>query len=360
MEASTILDYGVRGNYAHGFFQLSDLDDSLYSDESSRRLRAVVQDFNIKFSREMQRNGQKFSFPQGPSQKKTDAVPMGIGDDESHHLTDMDQPIRLSREMALNWAVKILRRGRGLELPGVFNYQVVSQLFWEQSSKWESFARAHINCIGDVCESFVSEILNSVAAPEVKARLLAHSVQGALKDARMEAMQELQKIVEDMKRQPITYNHYFTDTIQNIQRDKFNHSMNQLVNDSKTRTNVTGMGYRDLVDPNILLAKQVERNEPDMDRFSADQALDVQEAYYKDERKYFVNVITKQVVERHLISKLPLLLSPKMAARLSKEEIEYLAAEPEELASRRLHLEVQLEMLQAGQEAFRKALRGLP
>jgi hypothetical protein len=41
----------------------------------------------------------------------------------------------------------------------------------------------------------------------------------------------------------------------------------------------------------------------------------------------------KQVVERHLISNLPKMLSPTTVTHLSTEEFEYLAAEPEEVAT---------------------------
>ena len=115
-----------------------------------------------------------------------------------------------------------------------------------------------------------------------------------------------------------------------------------------------------MINPNVLLAKQNARIKQDMDKFSANQALNTEAAYYKNERKYFVNVITKQVIKRHLISNLPKLLSPKMVTHLSTEELEHLAAEPEEVASRRLHLESQQEMLHLGQQAFRKAMRSLP
>jgi hypothetical protein len=197
-----------------------------------------------------------------------------------------------------------------------------------------------------------------VAAPEVMTRLLAHTVDGALREARNKALQELAHILDDLKRQPITYNHYFTDTLQKIQRDKINDAMKKLLDDSKTDVNVNHIGRQTYIDPKILATKMNSHIEQDMDKFAAEQALDTQTAYYKDERKYFVNVITKQVVERHLISSLPKLLMPKMIANLNNEELEYLASEPEEIASRRSHLEGQKDMLRNGQKAFRKALRG--
>jgi hypothetical protein len=108
------------------------------------------------------------------------------------------------------------------------------------------------------------------------------------------------------------------------------------------------------------LFKQNARIEQDTNKFSAGQALNTEAAYYKDERKYFVNVITKQVIERHLISNLPKLFSPKMVTHLSTEELEHLTAKLKEVASRRLHLKSQQEMLHSGQQAFRKVMRGLP
>ena len=169
---------------------------------------------------------------------------------------------------------------------------------------------------------------------------------------------ELSCIREDMKRQPITYNHYFTDTLQKIQRDKFNYEIKQLVASAKEEVHTRHEGSQLWINPSTLSNGINARIEQDMDKFSADQALDTQTAYYKDERKYFVNAITKQVIERHLISTLPKLLLPKMVAHLSTEELDYLAAEPEELAARRSHLESQMKMLEIGRQAFRKTMLG--
>jgi hypothetical protein len=40
--------------------------------------------------------------------------------------------------------------------------------------------------------------------------------------------------------------------------------------------------------------------EQNMDKFSVEDALDTQGAYYAGELKYFVNCVSKQVVKRHL------------------------------------------------------------
>jgi hypothetical protein len=142
-EARELLDSGVHGHYAHEFFREVDLDGSMFTDKNVRRLRAAVQNLNMAFSQRMQRNGQKFSFRTNfqwqtsetdASEAESESDDDNGGDGSEH----MDKPIYLSRKKAVQWATKLIRKSRGLELPGVFNHQVISQLFWEQSSKWVS------------------------------------------------------------------------------------------------------------------------------------------------------------------------------------------------------------------------------
>jgi len=76
--------------------------------------------------------------------------------------------------------------------------------------------------------------------------------------------------------------------------------------------------------------------------------------------KYFIGVITKQVVERHLVDPLPdNVLSPMLVLSLSDDEVKYIAGEPKEITDRRNHLEKHLKMLESGQETFRLAMGGL-
>jgi hypothetical protein len=67
-------------------------------------------------------------------------------------------------------------------------------------------------------------------------------------------------------------------------------------------------------------------------------------------------VVTKQVIERHLIRRLPLIFSPLIMMDFSDEEISFIAAEPNSVVLRREHLETQQKMLSEGQQAFKKAM----
>lgn len=118
-----------------------------------------------------------------------------------------------------------------------------------------------------------------MAAPEVKVRLLAYSVEANLKNNHSAALKELLYIMEDIGRQLITYNHYFTDTLQKIQKGKFSYAINQLVNSSKFSFRDKHARLQDLIDPTTLTAKMSTQVEQDIDKFLADQALDTQTAY---------------------------------------------------------------------------------
>lgn len=100
--------------------------------------------------------------------------------------------------------------------------------------------------------------------------------------------------------------------------------------------------------------------EQDMDAFSAQEALDSQRAYYKDELKYFINVVCKTVIERHLVEPLPdLILSPLVVDKMTEKEINFVAAEPIETTQQRAFLESRKDMLERGLETFREAMSGL-
>jgi hypothetical protein len=54
----------------------------------------------------------------------------------------------------------------------------------------------------------------------------------------------------------------------------------------------------------------------------------------QDEMKYFIGVITKQVVERHLVAPFAGIISPLVMASYSDNEIQLLAVEPPEAVER--------------------------
>lgn len=76
--------------------------------------------------------------------------------------------------------------------------------------------------------------------------------------------------------------------------------------------------------------------------------------------KYFIEVVTKQVIERHLVDPLPTeVISPPIVAGLSDSEVSFVAAEPEDILRRREYLEERNQTLEKGQATFRQAMGDL-
>jgi len=99
--------------------------------------------------------------------------------------------------------------------------------------------------------------------------------------------------------------------------------------------------------------------ENDMDRFSAEDALDSQITYYTDELKYFINCVSKQVIERHLVDTLSRnVLSPMIIAGMSELQVETLAKEAPDVSRKRERLEERKKVLDKGLKIFMEALGG--
>jgi len=75
--------------------------------------------------------------------------------------------------------------------------------------------------VARLCRTFVNEMLDAVVtAPDVKQRLKALKIEPMLDANREASLKELLRIIEDKKRHPMTYNHYFTTNLQNMKRKK--------------------------------------------------------------------------------------------------------------------------------------------
>ncbi|KAF2499712.1 Dynamin family protein [Lophium mytilinum] len=382
-----LLKSAVTGNYADQFFS-ANMNAAIDSPENIRRLRAVIQHLNIQFAAKMRKVGSKYRIgssqhghshvkdasddseledvEESPSREaeEDDTATESISEATSVSITAPPQK-SLSRQAAISWVLKVLQRSRGSELPGNFNPMLISQLFWEQSERWEMLALEHIERVACVCDKFVRCVLQHAAAPEIVTRLLELRIEGALESSLRTSKEELRKIIADKAGHPMTYNHYYTTTIQKMRQDKYSRALMRMTDDAKVtvdkKTWAAGSGYtsQTYIDPQILRNKIDGSIEQDMDKFSAEEALDSQIAYYKDELKYFIAAITKQVIERHLVSTLPFnILSPSVVVELSDDDIEYVAAEPADTTHQRAHFETRKALLEQGITTFRRAIGG--
>ncbi|KAF1830354.1 hypothetical protein BDW02DRAFT_601747 [Decorospora gaudefroyi] len=366
MRINDILKSATKGYYDSPFFGYINMDAAVDSPENIRRLRAVVQHLNMGFAKDMRLRGHKFAFGAGPGDVEHDTEEETKAQKELEELEEdetlvlLPVPRKLTRKESVDWVKKTLERSRGYELPGTFQPILITHLFWEQSSPWKHIASQHIEKVAQVCKKFVDTVLGDIAPAEFKERITAFNVDVALSRSLSEAKHELHKILKDEAGHPCTYNHYFTTTIQKMRKRKQQATTKAASEISKTDLKDKYGSYHSYIDSDKLTVAMDEAIELDMDIFSSQEALDTQRAYYKDEMKYFVNVIAKAVIERHLVEPLPdIIISPLVVTEMTDKQIEYVAAEPAEISQQRTRLESRRVMLEKGLETFREAMGGL-
>lgn len=206
-----ILKSATKGYYENPFFGAVDMNADVHSVENVRRFRAVIQDLNMKFAENMRRQGHKFAIAADPGDDKDAADEDGdtqlpVEDEGSQKISFLRRPKVLSRKEGVEWVKKTLVRTRGFELPGTFQPMLISQLFWEQSQPWETIALDHISEVARVCKQFVFAALNHSAPKEFVEKLATLTVNMALKGALDDAQNELEKLIRDKSRHPMTYN----------------------------------------------------------------------------------------------------------------------------------------------------------
>lgn len=116
-------------------------------------------------------------------------------------------------------------RTRGRELPGNYNHVLLAELYHEQSSRWAGIAENHIAKLFEITTDFVDGAMDHVVHEENMRREIILLANNRLEEGKMLANDELQKLLTDERRQPITYNHYYTDNIQNARESSMKEAM---------------------------------------------------------------------------------------------------------------------------------------
>ena len=287
----------VEGRYEGEYFNNNadpDLTFSLDLPSTIRRLRAVIQYLNSGFSDFVRTDGHKYEIGCSDTADGADSKPKlrsrKLADPQEKAMASSSKPpIGLDKGEALAWARRVLIRTRGKELVGNFNPLLISELFWEQCSKWERIAREYLDQVHEVCCRFLEILLKDKCPKDIIARLHASLVQDALKARYENASEELKRIIEDTRSYPINYNHYYTDTIYQRRQERYKHSLAGCIEDATTYEQVQGLAqFSHLshiksakVDVSKAAAAFSEGSDPNMENVSCEEALDCLHAIYK-------------------------------------------------------------------------------
>ncbi|KAE9373038.1 hypothetical protein N431DRAFT_465349 [Stipitochalara longipes BDJ] len=360
---------GVNGHYESDYFGPVEKRSSFGSTLHERRLRAAVQLLNIKFAKAMSEIGHKYEFTEPVavvrevSEEENYTPTSAIETDGAESELDQGLPVPevLCRVEALSWVKTVLIRTRGRELPGSFNPLLIGELFWEQSENWRGLAENHLHDVSKLCYNFVVDLLQYICPVDVSSRVQASIAEKSLK-RRVEAGEaELKKLLQDRKRYPMTYNHYYTLTIQKMRREKNRVEIERCLEDA-TYTTMMYDSYRNAVQVSKVKHEKVvrgfhEKLELDMDSHSCSDALDDFRAFYKVTFKTFIDNVAIQVIERHVVHGLEEVFSPLVVTALEDGEVSNLVSEPLTTVRRREHLEEKRSMLEKGRNIFKSVLR---
>jgi hypothetical protein len=151
----------------------------------------------------MNKHGHKYAFNQNGFGMSNIARSVNVGGGED---VIIDQKALNSNE-SLALIKRVLANNRGTELPGSFNPRLIGELYQIQSQNWGRLSLQHISHIAGLCELFCNTLRNNLAPRRTSNGYLDDVIEDALVRRVEAAKDELQKILEDEKCPPLTFNH---------------------------------------------------------------------------------------------------------------------------------------------------------
>ncbi|KAF1939031.1 hypothetical protein EJ02DRAFT_409403 [Clathrospora elynae] len=333
----------VDGTYNNHFFGDAKTDAGY-----QKRIRAVVQNLNHSFAETIAREGHHYAI--------TDSS------NEARSSTRSSKVKTLDRASFLVRIEELIKRTRGRELPGTFNPMVISDLFLEQSQPWEALARSHIEEVARAVKIFFKHLISHIADTSTCGALFHRLVEPALQQIVKDLRGKTADLLAPHQRgHPITYNHYFTETVQEVRKERSRAEFTRVIQDFFQIESLHPSGSpHHFGDPDYrpLLDALMAHNNPNMDHYACSEALDCMQAYYKVALKRFVDDIAVEAIETNIIAKLADILSPIKVAYLAADVVTSVAGESEESCAKRKQLTNQLDVLVRGSATCKRFMVG--
>lgn len=262
----TLMKASVDGIYTDVFFEDAESDRGY-----CQRIRAVIQMLNQQFARQLEERGQY----------------RRIGDPQTEKSEggSADSTLQISRADFISYVQNLMLRTRGRELPGTFSPMIVADLFKEQCRPWKAILRDHVENVGAAARELLKLVCAHTADDTACRFLLQEIVNPAMDHIMMTLQAKADKLLlPHSNGHPITYNHYFTETLQKVRDERKVSEVRSVVAKwlEKEEHEVSGkLQLRGIFDLGGLIDSLTARTEPDMERFAASEALDCMMAYYK-------------------------------------------------------------------------------
>lgn len=257
----SVVKASIDSTYNDPFFGDAESDAGYH-----KRIRAVLQNLNQDFAERIGR--------QGHHREITSS------DDTSRPSENV---IPITRDEFLKRIQHLMRRTRGRELPGTFNPMIVAELFVDQSAPWEAIAQSHIDKVWKAAKEFLKLAATYIADVATSRALFQKIFEPALNQLLESVHLKIAELlIPHQKSHPITYNHYFTETLQKVRSERSKNEFSRIVKNFFEVSNLeneffAGQHYN----LSRLVTALTQGTEPDMNRLACSEALDCMEAYYK-------------------------------------------------------------------------------
>lgn len=148
--------------------------------------------------------------------------------------------------------------------------------------RWGQIARGHVNAIANLVSRFLEEALKFVIKDTKVRQKIQSCVKKSLQESIKCAIGELNVLLEDEARQPITYNHYYTDNVQKARNEQSKRQIRESMQNT-LHTDQNGRHYVSNSPTSIekLVTVFQERVVVDMTDQACSEAQNDLSAYYK-------------------------------------------------------------------------------
>ena len=258
----SLVKASVDGTYNDPFF--GDAESEI---GYQKRIRAVMQNLNLDFAERIGRRGHRREIT-----SSTDII----------HVSE--DVILITRDQFLDHIQHLMRRTKGRELPGTFNPMIVADLFLDQSTPWKAIAQSHIDKVWKAAKEFLSLTAIYIADATTSRALFQEIFEPALNQLLGSLSVKTAELLKPhQKSHPITYNHYFTETLQKARSKRSKNEVSRIVKDFFGVSSLEPSFYASQQNKDLgqLVTALAQSTEPDTNRFACSEALDCMEAYYK-------------------------------------------------------------------------------
>jgi hypothetical protein len=158
---------------------------------------------------------------------------------------------------------------------------------------WDQIARHHVENIWTKSKDFLENLFDSILDKRTFETLFTHWLDPNTTRRLERANEALNRILADRERHPITYNHYYTETLNALREDR---RMKELERKLREYPGLSGSlsGYGHQIDILALAKKLSTHTEEDMDIVACSELLDSMQAYYKVRLTSFSTIFTAE------------------------------------------------------------------